>query len=599
MKIRVFFNQTECPTLEFQENRERLELPVPGGDGLCMVKFSVPLVDIQQYWLPKTEGVCNRLSWTFELRCGAQSGFPLCSFFNRAGENRLTFGTDDLVDDTRIFAEVNQAACTYDVTIEIACCRETGPVRLLLDRRPVKWMDAVAQARDEVLPANLVFPEAAWEPVYCTWYAMHGAVDAVWVERTAPLAMGLGFHTLIVDDGWCYPEYKRVSPETLPAWYQDIGDWQVDTAKFPDMPAHVKRVQALGMKYLVWATAMLWGIRSRRYAEHPEALTSLPQENNCRKFDARHEEVGREIAARLGELVAENGLDGLKVDFVDVVPNDPHDPNGRASLRLVQAISGAIRQAASSDALIEFRQGYDTPQMLPYATQFRAADAPFDYILNFERCVQIRLCVGDGVPVHADPAYWAADETPENIARHLIAMMVGVPMLSMDLEKLSPDATAIIRHWMDFYTDHQMTLNFGHWEFGFAEGSCAWARVNNGEEHIVILADATRFAEAADLPEDGLPILVLNLSPQEIWCEDETEVFQYDGTPVEPEDPDDFPIIPLAGYGIFFLEDFDSQEEDFDEEGNYDEEGDFDEEDFAEGDLDEPRDFPNLSPFLH
>ena len=596
MKIHVFFDQAECSPLEFQEDRERLELPLSGGAGLCTVKFSVPLVDIQQYWLPRNEGVCNRLSWTFEFLCGAQSGFPLCSFFNRAGENRLTFGTDDLVDDTRIYAEVNQAACTYDVTMEIACCEETGPIHLLLDRRPIQWVDAVGEARDEVLPEVPGFPENAWEPVFCTWYAVHGAVDAAWVERTAPLAMGLGFHTLIVDDGWCYPEYKRVTPETLPAWYQDIGDWEVDKTKFPDMPSHVKRIQDLGMKYLLWTTAMLWGIRSKRFAEHPEALTPLALENSCRKFDARHEEVGRTIAQRLGELVAENGLDGLKVDFVDVVPNNPHDPNGRASMRLVQAISGAIR-SAEPEALIEFRQGYDTPQMLPYATQFRASDAPFDYILNFERCVQIRLCVGDGVPVHADPAYWADGEKPENIARHLIAMMVGVPMLSMDLEKLSPETMTIIRHWMDFYVDHQVTLNFGHWEFDFSEGSCTWARVTGNEEHIIILADATKLAEAADFREDNLLIWVLNLSAQDIWCEDDTEVFNYEGTPVEPEDPDDFPIIPLAGYGSFYLDAFDDVAEDFDEDGNFDEEGDFNEEDFDNAPEDSP-DSPNLSPFL-
>ena len=596
MKIRVFFEQTECPPLEIQDEYEMLRLPLPERSGLATVKFSVPLVDIQQYWLPKNEGVCNRLSWTFELLCGAQSGFPLCSFFNRAGENRLTFGTDDLVDDTRIFAAVNQAACTYDVTIEIACCEETSTVHLLLDRRPIQWMDAVGDAREKVLPEVPGFPENAWEPVYCTWYAVHGAVDAAWVERTAPLAKGLGFHTLIVDDGWCYPEYKRVTPETLPAWYQDIGDWEVDKTKFPDMPSHVKRIQDLGMKYLLWTTAMLWGIRSKRFAEHPEALTPLALENSCRKFDARHEEVGRAIAQRLGELVAENGLDGLKVDFVDVVPNDPHNPNGRASMRLVQAISGAIRQARP-DALIEFRQGYDTPQMLPYATQFRAADAPFDYILNFERCVQIRLCVGDGVPVHADPAYWADGEKPENIARHLIAMMVGVPMLSVDLEKLSPETMGIIRHWMDFYAEHQATLNFGHWEFGFSEGHCTWACVTGENEHIIILADATRLAESADFREDNLPIWVLNLSAQEIWCEDETEVFKYDGTPVELEDPDDFPIIPIAGYGRFFLDDFDDLTEDSDALFGDDDE--FEEEDeFAGDEPDGPLDSPNLSPFL-
>ena len=91
-----------------------------------------------------------------------------------------------------------------------------------------------------------------------------------------------------------------------------------------------------------------------------------------------------------------------------------------------------------------------------------------------------------------------------------------------------------------------------------------------------------------------MPIWVLNLSPQEIWCEDETEVFQYDGTPVDPVDPEDFPVIPIAGYGRFFLEDFDAPEE-----GDFDEEDDFDEDEPRDDAPDGPRDFPNLSPFLH
>ena len=36
---------------------------------------------------------------------------------------------------------------------------------------------------------------------------------------------------------------------------------------------------------------------------------------------------------------------------------------------------------------------------------------------------------------------------------------------------------------------------------------------------------------------------------------------------VEPEDPDDFPIIPLAGYGSFYLDALDDVAEDFDEDG--------------------------------
>ena len=584
MKIRAFFNEVECESLEYLGGTEELTLPLPGEieSGICKLKFAVPLKDIQQYWLPRTEGLCNRLSWTFEHRCGAQSGFPLVSFSSRDGYNRFTFGLDDLVDDTRIYAEINQAECTYDITVEIACCNETPEIRLYLDDdAEMLWTASIEQYRlwleqGESFAPVRDFPEAAWQPVFCTWYAVHGAVDASWVERIAPRARSLGFGTLIVDDGWCYPEYKRLSPETLPSWYQDIGDWQVDATKFPDMPAHVKRVKAMGLNYLVWTTAMLWGKNSRRLQEHPEAVTARPEDCGCRQFDVRHEEVGEEIAERLGALVAENGLDGLKVDFVDHLANDPRHPNGCESMRLVRAISDAIRKA-KPDALIEFRQNYCTPQMLAFATQFRAMDAPFDYILNFERCVQIRLCLGDNVPVHADPAYWAPNETPENIARHFIAMMVGVPMLSMDLEKLPIETMKLIRHWMNFYAEHQELLNHGHWEFGFNDGNCSWATVNDEEEAIVILRDRARLDEATDYLADGTTITVLNLAPGEVAIQEmDVQVFDCGGKEVEQEEPDGIAFVPAGGYAQYVYDDFadDADDEDAEEFFDDDEEED-------------------------
>ena len=59
------------------------------------------------------------------------------------------------------------------------------------------------------------FPEGAWEPVFCTWYAVHAAVTQDWVEKNAEVASRLGFRTLIIDDGWCFDVMKRVSPETI------------------------------------------------------------------------------------------------------------------------------------------------------------------------------------------------------------------------------------------------------------------------------------------------------------------------------------------------------------------------------------------------
>ncbi len=97
--------------------------------------------------------------------------------------------------------------------------------------------------------------------------------------------------------------------------------------------------------------------------------------------------------------------------------------------------------------------------------------------------------MGDGIPVHADPAYWHPQESPEMISCHCIAMLLGVPMLSMDVNAMSEDAKKIVRRWLAFYEEHRDTLNFGHWELGYVNGQLRYAGVNKGEERIVILAD--------------------------------------------------------------------------------------------------------------
>ena len=134
------------------------------------------------------------------------------------------------------------------------------------------------------------------------------------------------------------------------------------------------------------------------------------------------------------KLMPVYGIDGLKIDFLDQIYPDQENPRSNNCQDFTAEITRRIRQH-KPEALIEFRQAYTTPQMLSYGTQFRARDCPFDFLLNFRRIAQIRIALGDGIPVHADPAYWPSTELPVNIARHFIAMMAGVPMLSIDLIK--------------------------------------------------------------------------------------------------------------------------------------------------------------------
>ena len=98
-------------------------------------------------------------------------------------------------------------------------------------------------------------------------------------------------------------------------------------------------------------------------------------------------------------------LDDLKIDFLDELRPDPFKPICRDTLDYIRETVSAIRKIRS-DALIEFRIKYAVPQLADQATAFRAGDVPFAFVQNYLCCLQLRVMLGDGIPVHADPVYF-------------------------------------------------------------------------------------------------------------------------------------------------------------------------------------------------
>lgn len=494
--------------------------PEKGADKL-VIKTNISLVDLHELWLSSlVAGPEKRnLPWVMELDSGAQKNFPYIAAFNSAGINRGSFSTTDLQDDTRIRFEMNQEKGTYDITCTIALSEETEKFDIILDCRNINWQDALADWRKSLDLPEVSYPAATADPVYCTWYAVHGAVTQEFIEKTCPVAKELGFTTLIVDDGWCYDDMKRVSPSTIGSWYEMIGDWNVSDKKFPDFKAHVKRMQALGMKYMVWTAPHLWGFKSDLYNNNPGMTIDNPIEGYD-KMDINKADFAP-LVKKLRALAADNGLDGLKIDFLDIVPPNIDYPNGRATEKLIAELTGGLK-ADNPDALIEFRQSYSTPVMLKYGTQFRAGDVPFNWLFNFGRMVELRLSLGNLGPVHADPAYWPFGETSENVARHMMAMLVGVPMLSMDLARLTDTEKRIIRYYIDIYNSHRDLINHGEWRFIFGFSDIEAGIVENDKERLVIICDAGKFADC--LKDDGKTTTILNLSDRAIKVKCENAV---------------------------------------------------------------------------
>ena len=506
------------------ETELRLELPKQGevmvqtvdpkGRQRVLVSFDVPASDIQQIWRPDFQQPFLERKWWLTANSSSMCDMPYMAFFNLAETNRLSFGAEALEWDCRISSKINQEKGVYSVVLTVAADApgKIKPFKVTIDRRPVVWTDALADWRSSLSCRKGRYPEAAWKPVYCSWYAVHAALSQDWVERTGEIAAKLGFRTFILDDGWSYDESKRVNPESIKEWYRDVGKWDAfSLRKFPDFKAHRERMRAFGLKYLVWVSPYFIGTRSSAYAKWKDRLAAQePFEGNV-LTDVADAEMMESVTDQLVRLLKDADLDGLKIDFLDYIKPSVEKPRSGFGYGYVRNLMSRLK-SVKPDGLFEFRQSYATPLTLELGTQFRAGDVPFEWLCNILRIAQIRLAVGDGVPVHADPIFWSQHETKDNIARHFMAAMAGVPMVSMDLEKLPGWQKNEIARWMRIYSQRiEPFQKQGRWNMVYRNGSLAYVTSIRGDEALVIVVDSGASFKTLDCALDGKRTIVMNL----------------------------------------------------------------------------------------
>lgn len=513
------------------------------ADGELRIRCEVPILNMHGFWSPDMFRPKMKLDWKIEFSCAAHRNFPYLSFFSQEQRNCGTIGTSNLIDDALVSARMNQQNGTYDLEIAVSISDKTEEFEVFADFSERPWTEIMHDYRKLARPDwKPSYPDAAWLPVYCTWYAVHAAVEQKWLEEHVDAAAAMGFGTFIVDDGWCFDDMKRVKPETIGNWYERIGDWQVSEKKLPDFKAHVGRAQKLGLKYLLWVSPFMAGMKSKFYAE-TECAYLTEEHEGYRVFDPNNGEAAGKSMKYMLDIVRNYGLDGLKIDFVDAVPQSPDNPRGEAVFNYISTLLNAIKKE-NPDALFEFRQRYCTPIMLDQATQFRAGDVPFDFMENLHRIAQIRICVGDKVPVHADPVYWHPRESAVNVARHMICSLAGVPMVSMDLKQLPEEQRTVIEYWLNFYKEHLNTFRNGHWRIEYEFDHLAYITVQHGTEKIVFLCNSKSAIEA--IGDFSGELYLLNMSGEPLMSECHS-IKDCCGRPVQAGG------IPAAGQGIMTI----------------------------------------------
>lgn len=463
----------------------------------------VPIVDMHGLYFggnPREE-LAYLPFWHREKTVCANKGLPFLALIHRGGENRFAFGLADQLTETRLQAHLSEATRCYHFTLRKPVGADSGAGGISVSGR---WHEAVFVSRErhpwpEVLRRyaavvdaycdgpTMPVPEAAFDPVFCSWTAIHHDVSHDWVMRQAPLAAALGFGTWLTDDGWFIEEGRFAD-------YSRAGDWEPCAAKFPDFRAHVAAVRALGLRYVLWVAPFMVGKESRAAQRYRHLLMPGQERERFDNLSPWQSETQTIVRDLLTRLVTAYDLDGLKLDFLDsiTVPAGRQAGAGGASLGgrvhrvMAEAVDGLL--ATKPELLIEFRNSYTNLASRRYANLYRSSDVPLNFTLNRWQAVMLRLLAPDRA-VHLDPALWHPDDTDENVAVHLINCLVGVPMVSIELDRYPQSHLELIRHWIGFYTRHRRTLIRGDFKPILRLGHVPGVHFASDEESIAALYD--------------------------------------------------------------------------------------------------------------
>ncbi len=435
------------------------------------LKATVPILDIHGISIPGFLGNIYSffIPWHFEEKVSLHRGFPFASFINRNGTNKLAIGLKESWLGYKLKGKFIEKAEEMEITLESINSFEGKEFNdsIFISEENMSWFE-ITKIYSSFAGKDKRFSDFMYEPVYCTWYAFYQDLNQEYLNQTAEKAHEIGFKVFILDDGWFTSDNSRGY------WY--TGDWEVCDKKFPDFKEHVRFVKSLGMKYVLWIAPFMVGLKSQAFKNFKDVVVSKRERLGYANLCPQSSLTRKRIIGILENLLEKYDLDGFKIDFLDDLPvkscRGDHDHfTDYPSLGLLKILSEIteLGKKAGKDLIIEARQGYVSPQIAEYVTAFRAADTPFDFDQNRRRILTIRSFSGV-TPVYSDPIVWRKGESFQNISKHFISTIYSVPMLSLDLLKITKEEEKLIKFWIGFHESLRELALFGDLRVGLLNG---------------------------------------------------------------------------------------------------------------------------------
>ncbi|MCD7965749.1 MAG: alpha-galactosidase [Clostridiaceae bacterium] len=469
------------------------------------IRYSFPILDICGRWHPNCRADrALKADWELPAASMTAVSAPVVCFFNSESRNRYTIAASELCQEVDINAGVHEEDGRMAVKIQFMLSAqkmsEGYSFRLWESQENIPYWDTLNQVRqwwEDGMPPVMEVPEEAREPVYSFWYSWHQDINASVVEEEAARAAEMGFDTIIVDDGWQTGDNNR--------GYAFCGDWAPEPGKFPDFPEHIRRVHAMGIKYMLWFSVPFVGKNTGCWDRFSDKLLCYDERQRAGVLDLRYQEVREYLLAVYIKAVREWDLDGLKLDFIDEFYMREETPVWRAGMdyrdiqEALDVFMTAVRETLRREKeslLIEFRQRYIGPNMRRYGNMFRVADCPCSPVTNRVGCVDLRLLCGDSA-VHSDMLMWNRGERPEEAAMQVLSCLFGVPQISVRLADIDDGMAEMLRFWLNFMRQHRTLLQMTVIRAKEPENLYPEVSVENETEEILVHYSAGRVIRPA------------------------------------------------------------------------------------------------------
>ena len=494
-----------------REFRVKMKSPMPAVPPKFGVEMTLAQDAMHHVWtsaLRSDRGLAA--DWEGLQKSSVAYSLPVACVYDDSGVNRMAVAASEAMRDVSFGARFREEGCLIKIDFVFFAVKEAPrtayDVAIRMDARRVAFGEAVSDAVDWIRRENGFsvpsVPGLAFEPVYSTWYQFHQDVTAEKIEAEAKIAASLGMKTIIVDDGWQTDDTSR--------GYAYCGDWEPSKMRFLDMAAHVARVKAMGLKYMMWYSVPFVGEKSANFGRFKGKYLYHEKRLGASVLDPRFPEVRRFLAETYERAQREWGLDGFKLDFIDSFRVDGTDPAivenyaGRDIMTVPEAVNVLLREIVerlrvnNPDVLIEFRQNYIGPVVTQYGNMFRAADCPGDRQANRTRIADLRLTSG-GAAVHSDMIEWNVATPVEEAAGSVISAIFGTVQYSMMLSDLPPDHLRMIAHWVKFGAEHSEALQRGSFKGYESEAGYPLVCGESAAERIFGVYGSDRVVRVADL----------------------------------------------------------------------------------------------------